>query len=667
MPPLDVRTVFLVHVLTSALGVAVMALLWVQNRRRFPATRSWVTCYVMLFGALLLIGLRGVIPDLASILIANTLIVAGYIVLVDGLARFIGQPYPTVYNYFLLTVFALVHAHYTFAQPSFVARKINFALFSGCVAAQGCWLMLRRTASNLRAATRPTGIVLLLVCLAALAQILINLARPQDTDLLHSKGWTVLYLLFGQVVSIALTFTLTLMVSRRLRDELECELTEHHAAELKLQESEERFSKAFHTSPYAITITQLTDGRFVDLNDAFASMTGYARSELLGKTSFEFDMWARVEQREEVVRRLLNGESVVDREFYLRTRSGAILTCRFFAQTIHLRQGGLCMIASIEDVTARKRAEQELRDNRRFLAELIEHSGALICTKDWEGRYELVNRRWEEIMGVPREKALGSTDLQLFPAEMAEQFRNNDLDVLRTGSIIEREEHLQNAQRDHWFLAVKFPLRNDEGNVVATCGILTDITERKEAEEKIRHLANHDHLTNLPSLRLARDRLGMAIRLARREQRSGCVMFIDLDGFKAVNDSRGHNVGDMLLKELSRRLVLRVRQTDTVARIGGDEFLLIAGGLHGLEDAVLIAIKVLDELNRPVLLEGVEASVSASIGIALFPNHGDDIDQLIVQADQAMYRVKKAKKNGICLAGDDAPISVSGGARRRSD
>lgn len=666
MPPLDVRTIFLVHVLTTALGVAVMAILWVQNRRRFAATGSWLTSYAMLLVAILLIGLRGVVPDIASILIANVLLLAGLIVLIEGLARFVGRPERTVHNYFLLGVFALVHAHYTFAHPSLAARNINFALASGCVAAQGSWLMLRGVASTLRAVTRPTGIVLLLTCFAAFEQVVNNLVRPQGNDLLRSDGWEAFFLLSGQMLALALTFTLSLMVSRRLRDDLERELTEHHAAVLQLRESEERFSKAFQTSPYAITITQMVDGKFIDVNDAFATMTGYSRSELLAESALGLNMWVRTEQRDDTISSLTRGERVVDRENLLRTRSGRILTSRFSAQTIQLSQGGLCMLCSIEDITARKLAEQELRDNRRFLAELIEHSGALICTKDWEGRYELVNHRWEQATGVSRDTALGSTDLQLFPAEMAEQFRNNDLVVLRTGAMIEREEHLQTAHRDHWFLAVKFPLRNDEGNIVATCGILTDITERKEAEEKIRHLANHDHLTNLPSLRLARDRLGMALRLARREQRSGCVMFIDLDGFKAVNDAHGHNAGDMLLKELSRRLVSRVRQTDTVARIGGDEFLLIAGGLHSANDALLIATKVLEELNRPVLVEGFEAAVSASIGIALFPKHGDDIDQLIVQADQAMYRVKRARKNGICIA-EDAPIPAGSGAQAKSD
>lgn len=167
---------------------------------------------------------------------------------------------------------------------------------------------------------------------------------------------------------------------------------------------------------------------------------------------------------------------------------------------------------------------------------------------------------------------------------------------------------------------------------------------------RARHLAAHDHLTDLPSRKLALDRLMMAIRSARREQRIAGVLFIDLDGFKAVNDTWGHASGDYLLKELARRMVARLRETDTVARIGGDEFLVIIGALNSADDAVHVAKKVLAELTRPVECDGFTVTPGASIGIALYPTHSNDADGLVRQADAAMYRIKKAQKNGILIA-----------------
>lgn len=164
------------------------------------------------------------------------------------------------------------------------------------------------------------------------------------------------------------------------------------------------------------------------------------------------------------------------------------------------------------------------------------------------------------------------------------------------------------------------------------------------------HLVNHDPLTDLPSLRLAKDRLSLALGMARRNKTMAAVMFIDLDGFKTVNDTLGHDAGDDVLKQVSQRLLSCVREIDTVAHVGGDEFLLIATGLQAPEHAALIAEKILQAVSRPVILNGRQTAVSASIGIALHPDHGGDEDQLIKLADEAMYRVKYSGKNGYTFA-----------------
>jgi diguanylate cyclase (GGDEF)-like protein len=143
--------------------------------------------------------------------------------------------------------------------------------------------------------------------------------------------------------------------------------------------------------------------------------------------------------------------------------------------------------------------------------------------------------------------------------------------------------------------------------------------------------------------------MSAAINMARRYKKAAALMFIDLDGFKAVNDTLGHDAGDYVLKQVAQRLLSCVRETDTVARIGGDEFLIIATEINSPKNAAQIAEKVIQLVSKPFIFKGKKAVVGTSIGIALFPDHGKDMDQLIKQADEAMYKVKNAGKNGFCF------------------
>lgn len=172
-----------------------------------------------------------------------------------------------------------------------------------------------------------------------------------------------------------------------------------------------------------------------------------------------------------------------------------------------------------------------------------------------------------------------------------------------------------------------------------------EIAARKKVEEKILHMASHDNLTGLPNRALFKDRLDTARNMAVRNKERLAILFIDLDGFKAVNDTLGHKAGDLLLQEVARRLQASVRQSDTVARVGGDEFIVLLNGIDRAGDAELVAKKILAGLGQPISLAGQAAKVGASIGISVFPDHGDDTEKLISYADGAMYEIKKSGKN----------------------
>ena len=187
-------------------------------------------------------------------------------------------------------------------------------------------------------------------------------------------------------------------------------------------------------------------------------------------------------------------------------------------------------------------------------------------------------------------------------------------------------------------------LRHDRQHLLTA--VLRDISERKENEERIRRLAHHDSLTGLPNRNLLHDRMAQALARVRRNNGRLAILFVDLDKFKPINDKYGHKVGDAVLVEVAKRLLISVRNSDTVARIGGDEFAVILEEIHTPSEASKIAAKIVSLLSPPIEALDQLCQIGASVGVALYPDDGLDLDEVVKAADQAMYRVKKAGRNG---------------------
>jgi diguanylate cyclase (GGDEF)-like protein/PAS domain S-box-containing protein len=303
------------------------------------------------------------------------------------------------------------------------------------------------------------------------------------------------------------------------------------------------------------------------------------------------------------------------------------------------------------EITVRKKAEDSLHKERQRLAYILE--GTNVGTWEWyvQTGEVIFNERWANILGYSLEElAPISIDTWTKFAHPDDLKKSGDLlDKYFKGKLDYYECEARMRHKDgHWIWVLdrgKISTRTEEGEPLLMSGTHQDITEQKQNEEKINHLATHDALTGLPSLRLANDRLSMAIELAKRKKILAATMFVDLDGFKSINDTHGHDAGDVLLQEVAKRLLSCVRKTDTVARIGGDEFLLIISDIQTKDIAESMAEKAIAIIAQPIPFNRVQLTVEASIGIAIYPNDSDSADRLIKQADEAMYVSKNSGKN----------------------
>jgi diguanylate cyclase (GGDEF)-like protein/PAS domain S-box-containing protein len=269
-----------------------------------------------------------------------------------------------------------------------------------------------------------------------------------------------------------------------------------------------------------------------------------------------------------------------------------------------------------------------------------------IITIDERGIIESFNRAAEHMFGYTAGEAVGRNVKMLMPEPHASEHDGHLARYLRTGEagVIGRPRELPALRKDGTGFPVELNLAEIHlGGERRFTGIIRDITERKQADERFERLAHHDSLTGLPNRTLFYDRLQQAIALARRERHELALLYLDLDRFKAVNDSFGHDAGDELLQGVAERIRCQARESDTVARVGGDEFTVILPRITSREDVATVAGKIIDALSTRFDLSGrqQQADIGASIGIAIYPADAQDIDVLVKAADAAMYHAKQ--------------------------
>ena len=301
----------------------------------------------------------------------------------------------------------------------------------------------------------------------------------------------------------------------------------------------------------------------------------------------------------------------------------------------------------VEDMAARERAERALQQSEQRFRQLVSMSSDWYWEQDRDLRFTMVTGGFTEKAGVAVEAVLGKTRWEYVPSLLeTESGRAHIAQVKAHEPFANLEYQTVDEHGDtRWFLVNGQPVFDDQGQLVGYRGTGSDITERKLTEQRVHHVAQHDVLTGLPNRSLLQDRLGQAIAYANRSGRPMWVMLIDLDRFKFVNDSMGHKAGDVLLMTVAARLTASLRDTDTVARLSGDEFVVILSEDHDEPLTPEIVQRVMDSVAQPVMLGTKEFFVTCSIGVAVYPSEGTPADSLIEHADIAMYSAKKMGRN----------------------
>lgn len=297
-----------------------------------------------------------------------------------------------------------------------------------------------------------------------------------------------------------------------------------------------------------------------------------------------------------------------------------------------------------EEIQERSQIQKKLSVTNNQLDSIINNSQAIITLKNLDGKYDLVNKLFTEKLNLLSTDVIGKTDSQIFADEVAEMIMFSDHEVLSQGEAMQYEELLPSLDGEHLYLSVKFPLYNN-GQIYKICCISTDISDRIEAQNEIVRLAQYDSLTNLPNRSLFIDRTTQAISRASWKETLAAVLFIDLDRFKLVNDTLGHDVGDELLIQVAKRLDRCIREGDSASRFGGDEFAVLLKDVASETDIIRVTEKIRKKLAEPYDIAGKQLVVTPSIGVSRCPVDGKNAKVLLKKADVAMYKAKKNSKN----------------------
>ncbi len=443
---------------------------------------------------------------------------------------------------------------------------------------------------------------------------------------------------------------------------LETEIAQRKKNEQALRESEEKYKNLANEQQIilnasSVGISLLKDRKIIWANPTFDMIFGYetGSTQHMDTSEFYIDNESYVALGKKAYSALVSGVTY-SQDMEMKKKDGSQVWCNLVGQAVNPGNMDDGSIWVIMDITERKNAEEDLRDSEKRFRTILENAPIGMAVLTLEGRFLLVNRSLCEIVGYEKEELEKLTFQEIthpddLEANLAKVRQLQDSDI---NSYFMEKRYIRKDQQIVWTQLVSSVIRNAAGAPLFLIAQIEDITDRRRNRELIQQLAYYDALTNLPNRRLLKDRLKQSLAQAKRHQRSMALMFLDLDNFKQINDTLGHDIGDELLKVVADRLQACVRGIDTICRQGGDEFIIVLSEIAHPEDVAVVANKIISVINEPVSLNENDLHITISIGIAVYPVDGvDDAKELMKKADIAMYDAKRNGRNGFSFYHED--------------
>lgn len=421
---------------------------------------------------------------------------------------------------------------------------------------------------------------------------------------------------------------------------LSLEIAQREVVEQELIQKEERYHRLFSDSPVGHFVTSLHDDRLLEVNQAFAGLTGYSIKELTKLTVHQLIADKSENLFNERAQLESTGKYGPVNQTLLR-RDGAMIGIRVSSIVLKSISHDTVVLTVVEDISALEESKNKLT----LLAKVFEHSGEAILITDHKNRIIEVNQSFTDITGYTLDEIRGQNPKVLSAGNTSEK------DYRTMWAAINGRGFWQGEMWDRHKNGSVFPkwltvsvLKDTNEQVTHYIGSFTDITEKKEAEQRIYNLAHHDPLTQLPNRFNLQLKLEQVFARAKRAPYQLAILFIDLDRFKLVNDTLGHHIGDKLLVDVAQRIKSIVRESDIIARIGGDEFVVVLTDID-INSAKNICSKIIKRLTAPYSIESNVVHSSPSIGVSIYPDDGVSVEELMKHADTAMYKAKASGRN----------------------